>query len=191
LVAERETYLKSRLENCVIIYEWECEWRKKKVNLNFKPKISPLLTVDSLHVDKMISLINDDKIYGFALVDLRPTEKADFFNSINWSPIYKKMQVEFNMLPSWMKVKMNAKTFPRTTLVQSMQGDKLLLHTKLLQFYIRNGFIISKLHRVFEYQGAPALSHVYSNVYEARVAATETSDETKSTAIKESFIINI
>ena len=66
-----------------------------------------------------------------------------------------------------------------------------MLHTKLLQFYIRNGFIISKLHRVFEYQGAPALSHVYSNVYEARVAATETSDETKSTAIKESFITYI
>jgi hypothetical protein len=74
---------------------------KRKVSLNFKTKISPLLTIDSLRVDDMISLINDNKLYGFALVDFKSTERSAFFNSINWGPIYKKIQVEFEMLPSW------------------------------------------------------------------------------------------
>ena len=35
-----------------------------------------------------------------------------------------------------------------------------------------------------KFQGAPALINVYNNVYEARVTATETGDETKATATK-------
>ena len=137
----------------------------------------------------MIALFNDNKLYGFAEVDIRATENASLFKSINWAPIYKKAQVEFNMLPSWMRQKMNEKTFPRTTLVQGMEANKILLHSKLLHFYIQNGFVITKLHRFFEYEGSPALSKVYTDVYEARVAATETSDDTKSTAIKDSYLI--
>ena len=74
--------------------------KKRKVNLNFKRKISPLLTIDSLHVYDMISLMNDNKLYEFVLVDFKSTERSEFLNSINMGPIYKKIQVEFEMLPS-------------------------------------------------------------------------------------------
>ena len=161
---------------------------EQRSNLNFKPKISPILLEKSLNVDHMISLLNDNKLYGFALVDIRSSEKANFFKLINWRPIYKKFDVQFDMLPVWMRAKMNPKSFPRTTLVQGMEANKILLHSELLHFYIKKGFFISKLYRFFEYQGSRALKKVYNDVYEARVAATETSDETKSTAIKERYL---
>ena len=70
-----------------------------------------------------------------------------------------------------------------------MEANEILLHSELLYFYIKKGFYISKLYRFFEYQGSPALSKVYKDVYEARVAATNTSDETKSTAIKDRYLL--
>ena len=187
--AERFNYISSRLPNCVFIHQKECDWMKQKLSLNFLPKISPLILEKSVNVNKMIRLLTENKLYGFALVDIKSTENANFFKQINWRPIYKKFDVQFEMLPLWMRAKMNPKSFPRTTLVQGMEANEILLHSELLYFYIKKGFYISKLYRFFEYQGSPALSKVYKDVYEARVAATNTSDETKSTAIKDRYLL--
>ena len=58
------------------------------------------------------------------------------------------------------------------------------MHTKLLAFYGENGYSIKKLYKFYEFHGAPALSNVNSNVYEARVSATEMGDDTKAAATK-------
>ena len=84
---------------------------KQKLSLNFLPKISPLILEKSLNVDKMIRLLTENKLYGFALVDIKSTENANFFKQINWRPIYKKFDVRFEMLPLWMRAKMNQKVF--------------------------------------------------------------------------------
>jgi hypothetical protein len=56
------------------------------------------------------------------------------------------------------------------------------VHTKLLAFYGENGYTIEKLYKFYEFHGAPALSNVNSNVYEARVSATEMGDDTNAAA---------
>ena len=181
---ERENYIRSRLNNVQFIYQKECEWNRIKLSLNFHSNISPILVENKIRTDQMVNLLNDGKLYGFALVDLEATELAQKFRTINWPPILRKFEVTFDMIPEWMQSKMSPKTFPRKTLVQTMNAKEVLVHTKLLSFYIKHGFIIVKLHRFFEFEGAPALKNVYSNVYEARVSATDTGDDTKATAVK-------
>ena len=74
--------------------------------------------------------------------------------------------------------------FPRKTIVQSMHGENVLLHTALIKFYLDNGFYLTKIHQLYEYQGSKCFEDVYSKVYNARVEATETGDTMKATAVK-------
>jgi hypothetical protein len=170
--------------NVEFIYEKECDWKRKRDSVVFTPKISPLLISNQVSTEIMISMLKDETLYGFALVDLISGESSQFFKELNWPPIIRKLKIEVNMLPEWMQSKVNPKSFPRENLVQTMNAEKVLVHTKLLAFYIKHGYTIKKLYKFYEFQGAPALSNVYSNVYEARVSATETGDDTKATATK-------
>ena len=65
-----------------------------------------------------------------------------------------------------------------------MHGQKILLHTALIKFYLDNGFKLTHIHQFYEYQGEKCLKNVYDTVYRARVEATETCDTLKATAIK-------
>jgi hypothetical protein len=160
----------------------ECVWDKMKKNLDFKPKISPVLLIYKLSDKDLYKLILERKIYGFALVDIKSTNDANKFLELNWPPILRKMDVYAKDLPDWMNV--NEKSFPRTTIVQSMSGTNILLHTDLLSFYLENGFVVSKIHKFYEYEGRKSLLGVHNAIYEARVAATIAKDDCRATAVK-------
>ena len=53
-----------------------------------------------------------------------------------------------------------------------------------MKFYVENGFIVKKITKFFEYQGARCFQKIFRTVYEARVEATETSDDMKANAVK-------
>ena len=150
----------------------------------FHSENQPPLISNEVATQKMINMLKEGKLYGFALVDLKAGPSSHIFEELNWPQILKKFSVEFNMLPDWMQSKVNPKSFPRENLVKPMNAKNVLIHTKLLSFYVKYGYTIIKLHKFYEFQGAPALINVYYNVDEARVTATETGDETKATATK-------
>ena len=76
------------------------------------------------------------------------------------------------------------KTFPRRTLVQTMHGTEILLHTRLIQWYVKQGFSITRIYKMFEYQKFGCYKDVHDRVYHARVKATQENNNKKATAIK-------
>ena len=180
----RTSFIKKMIPNVEIIRMRECDWNKLRRTVDFTPKISPILLRRIIPEKEFHNLLTKNKLYGFALVDICATEKADFFKTINWPPIFKKVEVQHSDLPIWMQKNAFKSTFPRKTIIQSMSAENILLHTELIRFYIEHGFCINKIHKLFEYQPSKCFEDVYHSVYNARVEATESNDDLKQTAVK-------
>ena len=148
----------------------------------YQPEISPLLFKKSAKACDIISLIMQDRIYGFAVVDIKQSPEAEKWLRVNWPPILQKDKILFEDIPIWMQPLFDRTEFPKETIVQKMAAEKLLLHTKLLKFYLENGFFVMKLHKFFEYQGSKCFENVYKKVYDARVEATEIGNSSDATA---------
>ena len=180
---ERNKFLAS-LPNTTIIRETECVWMEKKKILKYEPEISPILMLNKVYPEQMLHLLKENKLYGFMVIDISSTENAKKFLDLNWPPILMKTMVEYTDLPDWMKPNVDEKDFPTEQIVQSMHAKEILLHTRLIQFYLENGFQVEKIYKFFEYEPSPCFDRVFSTVYEARVQATETKDDLKATAVK-------
>ena len=182
----RNLFLRSK--NFKIVRTTECEWIKLRTRLmkenSYVPKISSLLYKNNIHHFEMCELIEQNRIYGFCVVDIEATSKAKKFLDLNWPPILQKKNIEFTDLPEWMREHVDRKSFPRKTIVQTMNGSNLLLHTSLIKWYLENGFKVTYIHKIFEYEGAFCFKDVFTTGYEARVEATQTNDSLKATAVK-------
>ena len=169
------------LKNTKVIVMTSCQWSEKKKTLDYDPGISPLLYKKKLRMENFIPLILTGEIYGFMIVDLSATEKAERFRKINWPPIFKKEEILYDDLPAWMQKITDEREFPKETIVQKMHARKILLHTDLLKFYLEQGFRIDVIHKFYEYEGRKCFGKVFKNVYEARVEATKTKDDENAT----------
>ena len=162
-----------KYKNFFIIRESSCQWLKKSKEIILKSEISPILKERKIHSDVFLDLIRNNKLYGFAVVDLIATSKASKFLDLNFPPILLKEDIQISDLPDWMKQNVDEKTFPRNTIVQSMNAKKLLLHSSLLKFYLENGFFMTKCYSFFEYQGQNCFKKIFNKIYRARVQATK------------------
>ena len=180
---ERESFLK-KIPNVEIIRMKECFWLELKKSLTWRSKISPVLNVRKLAENRFIEYLNENKLYGFALVNIKATKNAQKFLDINWPPLFFKSEIHFEDIPSWMRLNTKSENFPRTTVVQGMFHEKLLLHTELLKLYIDNGFQIINVFKFFEYQGEKCFKIIHDKVYKARVEATLKNDKMKTMAVK-------
>mgnify|MGYP004271172479 CR=1 FL=1 len=162
----------------------ECHWRKKRLLVKYESQISKIILKTSITKTELIKYLSDGELYGFALVSLRPTKLASKFLRINFPPILVKEKLEFNDLPEWMQKVCLKQTFPRTTIAQAMKCDNILLHTELIKFYCQNGFVITDVDCLFEFQGSKCFTDVYDKLYSARVEATREKDSMKASAVK-------
>ena len=172
---ERKFFFKN-LPNSKIVDISSCEWYAQKCDMDihlYEPEISPLLLKKTVKECDIIGLVMEDRIYGFAVVDLRKQPEAQKWSRLNWPPIMQKEEILLEDISPWMRSLFDKSEFPKESIVQKMSADKLLLHTDLLKFYIENGFAVSKMYKFFEYEGSRCFENVYEKIYNARVEATE------------------
>ena len=68
-------------------------------------------------------------------------------------------------------------TTPRRMLVGSYRGDKILLSTPLLQWYLMHGLIVDHVYQIIEYEPSPCFRHFGESVSAARRAGDEDPDK--------------
>ena len=162
-----------------------CQWEEIKLDERMPPsRISPNLYEKQITEASIIKGITNGALYGFLVVDIKPTPIAAKFEEMNWPPLFVRDEIDFKMLPQWMQAGRLDKPFPRSTLVQTMKADKILLHSKLLQFYLKNGFRVTKVYKFVEYQPGKCFSKFYDTLYQLRVKATIENNTAQATAIK-------
>ena len=179
---ERDRYVSTK---CVLIKIKSCEWKKiMKAGDLPTPRISPFLYDRSIAENNVMTAIKNNMVTGFILCDIRPTPAADKFEGICWPPLFARQKIEYDEIPNWMKKQAKESSFPRETLIQTMSADKLLLHTALVNFYLRNGFHVTKIHRFVEYEGSKCFEDGFEALYNLRVQATINGNGPQASATK-------
>ena len=108
------------LPNSKIVEIASCEWHAQKCEMDiqaYQPEISPLLFKKSAKSCDIISLIMQDRIYGFAVVDIKQSPEAEKWLRVNWPPILQKDKILFEDIPIWMQPLFDRTEFPKEIIV--------------------------------------------------------------------------
>ena len=98
--------------------------------------------------------IKSGELFGLVEVDIRvPDSLYDKFNEM--SPIFITTDIELDDIGKKMKEYVHEHSlesaFPKRQLVGGMKAKQILLATPLIQFYLEEGLVIDKIHKVLEY----------------------------------------
>ncbi|XP_078681482.1 uncharacterized protein LOC144916278 [Branchiostoma floridae x Branchiostoma belcheri] len=137
---------------------WECDWQKlQKTDQALKDFLASRKTPTECKVkltqDDILDAIRQDKFFGVVECDvfvpwLLKTNFAEM------CPIFKNVDISIDDIGDHMK--QYAETHgvmsrPRRSLIGSMFGQKILLATPLLKWYLEKGLVVEHIYQVLEY----------------------------------------
>ena len=145
-----------------VVTEWECLFRKrmrknpelKQMADKFKPEFLARHPRGPVKESTILEAIRNDKIFGFALCDV--TTPGDLYDKFKkFPPIFINHKVAFDDVGEHMQdfIRKNNINFnqPRRLLVSGMRAESVLLSTKLLQYYMKLGIVVSNVRQVVEF----------------------------------------
>ena len=178
-------YIRSKGYNVVEMYE--CQWREmKKTNRELQRFIATEVrrTLDTIKImspERILSEVRNERLFGCLEVDIRVPERlkekfsemCPIFKNTNISPIFKNTNISRDDIGDFMKAyaeEHNIMAQPRRSLIGSMKGEKILLATPLLKWYLEHGLEVTKVHQVVEFTPEPCFKPFGDAVSDARRA---------------------
>lgn len=152
---------------------WECKWKKLRKTVKLPTKyLYPLEQCYRLTEKTIIDAIENGVLFGAAEVDIEvPEELKERFEEM--TPIFKNAKITANDIGPYMTefLKETGESFKeRRNLIGSMFGKKILLITPLLQWYLKNGLVVSKLYQFVQFNAVPCFKSFADKVSDDRRA---------------------
>jgi hypothetical protein len=153
---ERKRYLEDR--GFTVVDIWECEYKQMRktdedLKLFRQNYIQGLDVRTTMSENEVLSKITEGEIFGVVECDIHvPEDKKEKFSEM--TPIFKNVDIPFEAIGEHMQnfVEQNRLSKkPRRGLIGSMFGNKILLTTPLLRWYIKHGLKVTKVYEVIEY----------------------------------------
>ena len=145
---------------------YECEWRQlKRTNRELQRFIATevrrtLDRVKTMSAERILSEVRNERLFGCVQVDIHvPDHLKQKFSEM--CPIFKNTEISCDDNGEFMKayaVEHNIMAQPRRSLIGSMKGEKILLATPLLKWYLEHGLEVTKVHQVVEFTPSPVLN---------------------------------
>ena len=134
---------------------WECEWRVF-LSEHGTPENQyhyPGEEKYRLSETEILNMIKDGSLFGAVEVDIEvPDHLKDKFSEM--TPIFKNVEVTEEHIGDYMRefLAETGKKFQSTRyLIGSMHGEKILLITPLIKWYLENGLIITQIHQLIQF----------------------------------------
>ena len=134
---------------------WECSWKElcskeKPANKYHYPGEEKFRLTET----DIISMIKKGSLFGAVEVDIHVPDhlKAKFSEM---TPIFKNVEVSVENIGTFMNsyLEESGKTFsPTKYLIGSMFGQKILLITPLLLWYLEHGLEVTKIHQIIQFR---------------------------------------
>ena len=137
---------------------WECDWERLKkedppVKAFVKDMQRPCDWQFKMTVETILRAVMEDRMFGALEVDL---EVPDHLKGklAEMPPVFKNTHVSRNDIGDHMKAYaeergiMNQK---KKCLIGSMYGEKIVVISPLLKWYVQHGLKVTKIHHVVEY----------------------------------------
>ncbi len=142
-----------------VIEMWEHTWRKLRLEPEKRVKINDLFYNDKYHPpnlnqDKLIHMIQNEEIFGFAEVDMHcPDDRKDEFK--DFQPFYKNVEVDIDNIGDHMKQFAEDNGLmkrPVKCLLLSYFTKKSMLLTPFIKWYLDHGMVIDRIHTFYSFK---------------------------------------
>ena len=161
-----------------LIEVFECQWRRlKKTNSQVQHFLStkfqrPLDHHETLTNDQILKAICDESLFGVVECDVQvPDHLKPKFAEM--CPIFKNTEISRNDIGEYMKAfaeEQNIMPQARRSLIGSYFGEKVLLATPLIKWYLEHGLDVTHIYQVIEYTPVPCFQPFGEAVSDARRA---------------------
>ena len=145
-----------------VVEMWECTWKRERD--------PPPHQKWQMAQQQIITAVVDGTLFGMVECDLHvPEHLQDHFAEMQ--PIFKNATVTRDDIGPFMRqyaVDHDIMSTPRRMLVGSYRGDKILLTTPLLQWYLAHGLVVDRVYQIVEYSPKPCFQHFGESVSTAR-----------------------
>ena len=122
--------------------------------------------------ERILSEVRNEHLFGCMEVDIRvPEHLKETFSEM--CPIFKITEIGRDDIGEFMKVytgEHNIMAQPRRSLIGSIKGEKVLLATPLLKWYLEHGLEVTKVHQVIKFTPEPCFKLFGDAVSDARRA---------------------
>ena len=184
---KRESYIRSHCNEIVVM--WECEFMiLKRIDNNIKSIIEHSRPnfyrkkKGTVTFEDIVEGIQNETLYGFIECDISTVTEGDvskqqweYFSEM--SPLFCTTQIPYDHFGKHMQrfvEEQGLSKKERTLLVGGMSAQKILLHSKLLKWYLNHGMHISHIYEVIEFTPTNCFKEFTSTItYARREAETD------------------
>ena len=171
LLAETKKHTEYLRRHVKVVEMWECQWKRERD--------PPPRRKWNMTQNEMLAGVVDGTLFGMVECDVRvPVELQDNFAEMQ--PIFKNAMVTRDDIGPFMRqyaVDHDIMSTPRRMLVGSYRGDKILLATPLLRWYLTHGLVVDHVYQIIEYSPKPCFRHFGESVSAARRAGDADPDK--------------
>ena len=145
-----------------VVEMWECEWKRVRD--------PPPRQKWNMTQQQIITAVVDGTLFGMVECDIHvPEHLQDHFAEMQ--PVFKNVTVTRDDIGPFMRQyaeENDIMSVPRRMLVGSFHGDKLLLATPLLRWYLEHGLVVDRVYQIIEYKRNLCFRHFAESVSAAR-----------------------
>ena len=162
------TYLRRHVK---VVEMWECEWKEIRKEPDVKSFLAPARRQKlNMTQNEILAAVIDGTLFGMIECDIHvPPELRPYFSEMQ--PIFKNANVSRDDIGPFMRQyaeENDIMSTPRRMLIGSYRGEKILLTTPLLRWYIAHGLFVDHVYQIIEYEPKPCFRHFGESVSTAR-----------------------
>ena len=128
---------------------------------------------------QIITAVVDGTLFGMVECDVRvPSELRAHFAEMQ--PVFKNVTVTRDDIGPFMQQyaeENDIMSAPRRMLIGSYRGEKILLATPLLRWYLAHGLVLDRVYQIIEYEPKPCFQNFGDSVSAARRAGDADPDK--------------
>ena len=154
-----------------VVEMWECEWKRER---DPPPRQKWKMTQNEI-----LAAVIDGTLFGMIECGIHvPPELRPYFSEMQ--PIFKNANVSRYDIGPYMRQyaeEHDIMSTPRRMLVGSYRGEKILLATPLLRWYLAHGLVVDRVYQIIEYEPKPCFQNFGDSVSAARRAGDADPDK--------------
>ena len=154
-----------------VVEMWECGWKRERD--------PPPRQKWNMTQNEILAAVIDGTLFGMIECDIHvPPELRPYFSEMQ--PIFKNANVSRDDIGPYMRQyaeEHDIMSTPRRMLVGSYRGEKILLTTPLLRWYLAHGLVVDRVYQVVSYEPKPCFQNFGDSVSAARRAGDADPDK--------------
>ena len=181
--AENTAYLEGL--GYTVVEMWECQWQQQKSHDKNLQRF--IATRFRRHMDKKQHMTQEDileavvagTLFGLVECDIHVPE-ALHPHFAEMQPIFKNVNITRDDIGETMRAyaeQHKIMSQPRRSLIGSFKGEKILLATPLLQWYLDHGLVVTHVYQVIQYWPDNCFRKFGKEVSDARRAGDKDPDQ--------------